>query len=565
MNHVVLGLNATGALYNVLNTAYAGGADPTGVADSTAAFQAAMTAATSGQPIIVPAGTYLVNSASLEPLANTAGALIGTTGTAINFDTSGPGINFAANTSYQRYVIRDITFTQTGAGDVMACGTSSGQRFPQLLCVNVNFNANNTGGACLNGNGTASSAVMADSFFLRCGFGSNSATRTIPLVNLIGSEGGGLSNITFDKCDFNPSDAEQYCALISVTTSGGDANFHAGITFRDCRFEQPLGGAVQSLSGRNLLIDNCVWWDLSLGGNPALAASVIYIGSVSNQLVSEGTRIVGCCRDLGLTTGSNAGTGVWDIELDATCAQTLIDSYTTAPGYHTSANPAYFNFHGGKSVTIINPQDATAADATSYQISNPPALTSNLIQPGILPAGWQPADSSYLAWNFDPASIGNATSPTSAQAQFLRIQVRQAVTVTNVIFFMRTPGSDLSDSYVALVNSSGTTVGVSTDQSTLWGTVATSTNVVTPLASGPFTVQPGYYYATFVATTTGGSVPTFGQWNNYNGNTANAAGSGVLTGATARWATLGTVASLAGPFTLSSNSRGQVQYWGALS
>jgi hypothetical protein len=45
MDAIVDALTAMGAVGNILNAAYAGGADPTGVADSTAAIQAAINAA----------------------------------------------------------------------------------------------------------------------------------------------------------------------------------------------------------------------------------------------------------------------------------------------------------------------------------------------------------------------------------------------------------------------------------------------------------------------------------------------------------------------------------------
>lgn len=48
--------------FNVLNTAWAGGADPTGVNDSTAAIQAALTAAGAGGVTYLPPGTYLTTA-----------------------------------------------------------------------------------------------------------------------------------------------------------------------------------------------------------------------------------------------------------------------------------------------------------------------------------------------------------------------------------------------------------------------------------------------------------------------------------------------------------------------
>jgi hypothetical protein len=59
MNAIVDAVTAMGAGVNVLNTAYSSGADPTGVADSTSAWQAALTA---GGLIIVPPGTYKITS-----------------------------------------------------------------------------------------------------------------------------------------------------------------------------------------------------------------------------------------------------------------------------------------------------------------------------------------------------------------------------------------------------------------------------------------------------------------------------------------------------------------------
>jgi hypothetical protein len=55
-------LTGFGAGFSVRNTAYAGGADPTGAADSTAPFQAAITALGSNPGVItMPAGTFLIS------------------------------------------------------------------------------------------------------------------------------------------------------------------------------------------------------------------------------------------------------------------------------------------------------------------------------------------------------------------------------------------------------------------------------------------------------------------------------------------------------------------------
>jgi hypothetical protein len=60
-------LRQPGSTLNVLNPAFAGGADPTGVADSTAAINAALAAATAGQMVTMPAGTYKTTAPLLVP------------------------------------------------------------------------------------------------------------------------------------------------------------------------------------------------------------------------------------------------------------------------------------------------------------------------------------------------------------------------------------------------------------------------------------------------------------------------------------------------------------------
>jgi hypothetical protein len=62
MNGVVDTLTAQGAYWNALNAAFAGGADPTGAADSTAALQAMLAAAPRGTLCTIPAGTFKISA-----------------------------------------------------------------------------------------------------------------------------------------------------------------------------------------------------------------------------------------------------------------------------------------------------------------------------------------------------------------------------------------------------------------------------------------------------------------------------------------------------------------------
>lgn len=85
-------LNGTGANYNVLNTAFAGGADPTGVADSQPAFAAAIAALPAGGGnIIVPPGNYKLAS-GVTFNQNQGMVCAGSTATSITYTGTGTAI-----------------------------------------------------------------------------------------------------------------------------------------------------------------------------------------------------------------------------------------------------------------------------------------------------------------------------------------------------------------------------------------------------------------------------------------------------------------------------------------
>ncbi len=87
-------------LLNILNTAYAGGADPTGAADSTGAFNAAIAAIpANGGTIYVPAGTYKL--ASTVALVQDQGLIgEGSSCVTLNYTGSGTAITVGINVSF---------------------------------------------------------------------------------------------------------------------------------------------------------------------------------------------------------------------------------------------------------------------------------------------------------------------------------------------------------------------------------------------------------------------------------------------------------------------------------
>jgi len=89
-NRIVDVLKGSGAALNVLNTAYSGGADPTGVSDSAAAINAALTAAASGGggAVYLPPGTYKIGSTLTVP----GGVALTGPPAAVNTAPTGPDV-----------------------------------------------------------------------------------------------------------------------------------------------------------------------------------------------------------------------------------------------------------------------------------------------------------------------------------------------------------------------------------------------------------------------------------------------------------------------------------------
>lgn len=102
MNAVVDALTAQGAVYNVLNAAYSGGADPTGVSDSAAAWQAAINAVPAGGgAVIVPPGTYKIASTVTSTAPGVYIVCPGGKGSAVvNFTGTGDCLRMYSATNY---------------------------------------------------------------------------------------------------------------------------------------------------------------------------------------------------------------------------------------------------------------------------------------------------------------------------------------------------------------------------------------------------------------------------------------------------------------------------------
>jgi hypothetical protein len=150
MNGIVDTVTAMGAAYNVLNAAYSGGADPTGAADSSAAFNAAIAALpAAGGVITVPAGTYKLNSTVTATVAPTASVRIigaGLGATILSYTGTGDAIRMRASSFSGGWAegceLKDLTIDGTSAG-----AGSNGLHIGDINAARVNIQVSNFTGA----------------------------------------------------------------------------------------------------------------------------------------------------------------------------------------------------------------------------------------------------------------------------------------------------------------------------------------------------------------------------------------------------------------------------------
>lgn len=119
-----------------------------------------------------------------------------------------------------------------------------------------------------------------------------------------------------------------------------------------------------------------------------------------------------------------------------------------------------------------------------------------------------PADLNLDAWAFDfHAAGGTAILGTAGSVYGSQIIVRSAFAPTNLVAHITTAGGTLtaSDCWGLLFSNAGTLVGQTAQQATLWATAGLQVMPFTTLSPG--TLQPGKYWAAFVAT--GTTLPTF--------------------------------------------------------
>jgi len=105
-------------------------------------------------------------------------------------------------------------------------------------------------------------------------------------------------------------------------------------------------------------------------------------------------------------------------------------------------------------------------------------------------AGFTPSDHGFLTWSLDPALASSSSVFTAGVLQLVKVKLPVAATISNIGIVVSTAGNTLTNSYLALYDSTGTRQGVTADQSSSW----TTAGVYTPALVTPYSAAAGVYY-----------------------------------------------------------------------
>lgn len=156
---------------------------------------------------------------------------------------------------------------------------------------------------------------------------------------------------------------------------------------------------------------------------------------------------------------------------------------------------------------------------------------------------WSPEDHGLISWTQDPVSCnGTFLLTTAGTVYVMRLHVRKAVTVTNIIMHVTTGGATLTSGqcFAALCTSGLSVLSATADQSTPWQSTGLKTmalSVAQAVAAGDYLVA--LYY-------NGTTAPTF------RAGASQVSINIGLSASTARWATADTGRTTAFPGTLAA-------------
>jgi hypothetical protein len=318
MNQVVLSLNAGGGYYSVMNAAFGGGADPTGVADSTSAINAAIAALPSGGGTVwFPAGTFKVS-----------GPLTLVTGTVLQGAGENATVISQTSTSADTLSMTDLRYITVR--DLQLSGPSSGT-----------------------GRGVA---------FLH----SASALAGINLENVIvGGFGGDGVHIETPITSVLTAVRSQSNGGNGFTVTGGTS-----VAFQGCYANANTANGFELDSTNYMALDACAS-DSNVIGYSINGSSAVVMNGCGSEACTDGFKVLGASANITMLSCkvlTETGIAFWIT--GSSVFNFMLGCREASPGGGATAS---FQVDSGSTATVIDPQNTTA---TNYA-----AGTTLLFQP----------------------------------------------------------------------------------------------------------------------------------------------------------------------------------------
>jgi hypothetical protein len=191
------------------------------------------------------------------------------------------------------------------------------------------------------------------------------------------------------------------------------------------------------------------------------------------------------------------------------------------------------------------------AGTVQFKVDNSGTLVAGSAQGNL---SGLPSDNALLAATCDVAAVASANITTAGTVYLGKIFIRQAITATNIVVIVSTPGNNTNGStgtFVGLFSSAGTLLSGSSDcAASLTSAAAVSVALTTPQALAATSVWAA------IVTNLGTTQPTLRTYGANSGVTANAG----LAAATFRAATNGTSQTALSSVTPGSNASG-LPFW----
>jgi hypothetical protein len=563
MNQTSLELAAMGGSFNVLNAAYAGGADPTGTNDSTAAIQAALNAAADasvlGIGVCVPPGVYKTSAPLIVaggtvvqgPLPSQQSALgstddwgacfkpaAGFSGTDFNATAVFLVQEISTSAGTNRAHIRNLMIDGSAApADVDGIAFYGSTGACSVQGVLVQYATGNGVVAYPDADGNAADGLLLRDILAQActghGVDITAATdATMDNVHGQGCDGDGVrftgSNV---RCFGVRGDlcTNGITLLLPAAPSGG--NYSSG--YSDCITLVGCGSQLNAENGLNILDDFAT-------ADTTPACPLI--------------NLMGCSFDMDGVNGGSGGGGYAGIAVNGLAVVSLTGTSVNtdthgatggSPEYAiaTSASatggrvPVSICAAGGSRLAGVTAICNDAAPASNWYIA-PDTLTyvgehSTHIAAASIPYSypasldWTAADMRYAAWAFDPAPSGAGVTTrliTGGTLNLIGMQVRQPCTVSNIVVEIAALGATLTadECYAGLFSSAGTLLGYSADQHANWeagGSTGYQAIPLTAESAGSLSLVPGFYYVGLLAN--GTTMPSFQSGSNLNTQWAN--------------------------------------------